>query len=43
MPITLGGKTISIDVMVMQGPLDFNFLLVCDYIYAMKVFMSMLF
>ena len=37
-PITLGGKTIFIDVMVVQGPLDFSFLLGHDYIYAMKVF-----
>ena len=27
-PITLEGKTIYIDLMVVQGPLDFNFLLV---------------
>ena len=26
-PITLGGKTVCIDVMVVQGPLDFNLLL----------------
>ena len=36
MPIALGGKILSIDVMVVQGPLDFNLLLGCDYIYAMK-------
>ena len=42
-PITLGGKTINIDVMVMQGPLDFNFVLDCDYIYSMKVVVSTLF
>ena len=36
LPITLGGKTICIDVMVVQGPLDFNLLLGCDYVYAMK-------
>ena len=35
-PITLGWKTICIDVMVVQGPLDFNLLLGCDYFYAMK-------
>ena len=42
-PITLGGKTISINIMVLQGPLDFKFLLGRDYIYAMKVVMSTLF
>ena len=35
-PITLGGKIICIDVMVVQGPLDFNLLLGHDYDYAMK-------
>ena len=35
-PITLGGKTICIDVMVVLGPLDFNILLRRDYVYAMK-------
>ena len=43
MPITLGGKTISIDVMVVQGALDFNFLLGRDYIYDMKDVVSTLF
>ena len=42
-PITLGGKTICIDVMVVQGPLDFNLLLGRDYVYAMKVVVSTLF
>ena len=42
-PITLGAKTICIDIMVLQGPLDFNFLLGCDYIYSMKVVVSTLF
>ena len=40
--ITLGGKTICIDVMVVQGPLDFNLLLGRDYVYAMKVVVSTL-
>ena len=35
-PITLEEKTICIDVMVFQGPLDFNLLLGHDYVYAMK-------
>ena len=43
LPITLGGKTICIDVMVVQGPLDFNLLLGHDYFYAMKVVVSTLF
>ena len=42
-PITLGGKTIYIDVMVVHGPLDFNLLLGHDYIYAMKAIVSTLF
>ena len=43
LPITLGGKTVCIDVMVVQGPLDFDMLLGCDYVYAMKVVASTLF
>jgi hypothetical protein len=42
-PITLGGKIVCIDVMVVQGPLDFNLLLGWDYVYAMKVVVSTLF
>ena len=42
-PITLGGKTIYIDVMVVQGPLDFNLLLEHDYAYAMGTLVSSLF
>jgi hypothetical protein len=41
--ITLGGKTIYIDVMVVQGPLDFNFFLGWDYVYSMEVVVSTLF
>ena len=43
MPITLGGKTICIDVMVVQDPSDFNLLLGHDYVYTMKVVVSTLF
>ena len=43
LPITLGWKTIYIDVMVVQGPLDFNLLLRNDYVYAMKAIVSTLF
>ena len=39
----LGGKTIYIEVMVVQGPLDFNFILVHDYNYYMKDIVSTLF
>ena len=42
-PITLGGKTVCIDVMVVQGPLDFNLLLGHDYVYTMKFVVSTLF
>ena len=33
--ITLEGKTVYIDLMVVRGPLDFNLLLGRDYVYAM--------
>ena len=42
-PITLGGKIVCIDVMVVQGPLDFNLLVGRDYVYAMKAIVSTLF
>ena len=41
--ITLEEKSVCIDFMVVQGPLDFNLLLGCDYVYAMKVVVSTLF
>jgi hypothetical protein len=41
--ITLGGKTVFIDVMVVQDPLDFALLLGRDYVYAMKAIVSTLF
>ena len=40
LPITLGGKTVYIDVMVDQGPLDFNLLLGRDYVYVMGALAS---
>lgn len=43
LPITLEGKIVCIDVMVVQGPLDLNFFLVRYSVYAMKVIMSTLF
>jgi hypothetical protein len=42
-PVTLGGKTIFIDVMVVRDPLDFSLLLGRDYVYAMKALVSTLF
>jgi hypothetical protein len=42
-PVTLGGKTIFIDFMVIQDPLDFSLLLGRDYVYAMKSIVSTLF
>ncbi len=41
--IFLGGKTIFIDVLVVQGPLDFNLFFGRDYIYTMKSIASSLF
>lgn len=43
LPITLGGKTIYLDVMVFQGPFDFNLLLGHDYFYFMGALVSSLF
>jgi len=43
LPITLGGNTIFIDMMVVDFPLDFNMLLGHDYVYAMNVVASSLF
>jgi hypothetical protein len=43
LPISLGGKTVLVDVIVVQGPLDFNMLLEHDYVYAMNVVVSTLF
>jgi hypothetical protein len=42
-PVTLGGKTVFIDVMVVQDPLYFSLLLGRDYVYAMKAIVSTLF
>jgi hypothetical protein len=39
----LGRKTVFIDVMVVQDPLDFSLLLGRDYVYAMKAIVSTLF
>jgi hypothetical protein len=42
-PIILGEKTVFIDIMVVQDPLDSNLLLGRDYVYAMKAILSTLF
>ena len=42
-PITLRGKNIQMNVMVVQGPLDYNILLGRDYIYCMGAIVSSLF
>jgi len=42
-PIILGGKTIYIDIMVVQGPLDFNLLLGRGYLYVMGALVYSLF
>jgi len=42
-PVTLGGKTVCIDMMVIQGALDFSLLLGHDYIYVMWALVSSLF
>jgi hypothetical protein len=41
--VTLGGKTIFVDFMVVQDPLDFDLLLGRDYVYAMKAIVSTFF
>jgi hypothetical protein len=43
LPISLGGKIVLVDVIVVQGQLYFNMLLEHDYVYAMNVVMYMLF
>lgn len=40
-PITLRRKTIHMNVMVVQGPLDYNLLLGHDYIYSMGAIVSL--
>ena len=42
-PVTLKGKTVQMNVMVVQGPLDYNLLLGRDYIYCMGAIVSSLF
>jgi hypothetical protein len=42
-PVTLKGKTVNMNVLVVQGPLDYNLLLGRDYIYCMGAIVSSLF
>ena len=42
-PVTLGGKTVLVDFMVIEDPLDFNMLLGCDYVYSMQAVVSTFF
>ena len=42
-PITLGGKTVLVDFMVIEDPLEFNMILGCDYVYAMQAVVSTFF
>ena len=42
-PVTFGGKTIIVEFMVIEDPLDFNMLLGRDYVYAMQAVVSTLF
>ena len=42
-PITLEGKIVSIDMMVVQVPLDFNLLLRRNHVYVMGALVSSLF
>ena len=42
-PITLGGKIVLVDIMVIEDPLEFNMLLGHDYLYAMQVVVSTFF
>ena len=41
--VTLGGKTVLFDFMVIEDPLYFNMLLERDYVYAMQAMVSTFF
>jgi len=43
LPITLRRKIVYLNVVIVQGPLDYNLLLGWDYIYSMGAIMSSLF
>jgi hypothetical protein len=42
-PVTLGGETVFIDVIVVQAPLDFDLILGRYCVYSMKAIVSTLF
>jgi hypothetical protein len=42
-PRELGGKTIMVDIQVIDAPLDYNILFECSYMYVMKALASSLF
>jgi len=42
LPITLKRKIVHLNVMVVQGPLDYNILLGRDYVYSMEAIVSTL-
>jgi hypothetical protein len=43
LPISVGGKIILFDVIVVQVPLDFNMIIGRDYVYSMNAMVFMLF
>lgn len=43
LPITFGGRTIYLNVMVVPSPLDYNLLLGRDYVYGMGAIVSTIF
>ena len=42
LPIDLGGKIVLITIIIMPGPVDYNILLIRQYIYAMQAVVSSL-
>jgi hypothetical protein len=43
LPIMLGGKTVLVDLLVVPGPLEFNFIHGHNYVYVMNAVVSTLF
>jgi hypothetical protein len=42
-PVQLGGKTVEVEVEVVDAPLDYNLLLGCNWTYAMVAVVSFVF
>ena len=42
-PVNLGGKTVLVDLMVIEYPFDFNMIVGYDYVYAMQAVVSTFF